>query len=177
MNNCSLVYNGVSQETKWCRRERVLLSSILHTKGAFCPTVEVFYFYRNLRQGPNLFYRCEYQNICGYLKFPRAKARISQLAIMTALCFALSAEYGSEFSCAAYGLWTWFPSTSLFMRPLVAFFVAFTCSGSGPTQEDSPIKYKVLVHTRATRRWSVKHVHGACCQCLNTSLLDFATND
>ena len=34
MNNCSLVYNGVSQATKWCRRERVLLSSILHTKGA-----------------------------------------------------------------------------------------------------------------------------------------------
>ena len=34
MNNCSLVYNGVSQATKWCSRERVLLSSILHTKGA-----------------------------------------------------------------------------------------------------------------------------------------------
>ena len=87
------------------------------------------------------------QNSCEYsdLKFPRAKARISKLAIMTALFCSLCRVRIGIFMRR---VWTWFPSTSLFMLPLVAFFVAFTCSGSGPTQEDSPIKYKVLVHER-----------------------------
>lgn len=106
----------------------------------WCKKVSIF-------RNKNMFsqnYQCE----CGGLKFPQA--RISNLYIMIALCYALPAEYGSEFSCAAYGR-TWFPSTSLFMRPRSLFCTVHLL------QEDSPMMYKVLVHERRRSNMLTEH--------------------